>query len=257
MPIQKSEAIILNKWNLRETSLIINFYTRDFGKVSGVLKGAREQPQKFASSLEAFSHNEIIFYQRKNGSLHLVSQCDLKDNFSLIRQDMSRIVNASIMMELLDSIMPQEDRNEVIFDLGIACLKEMETNFNAEKIATIFKIKLLALSGFKPHLDSCVACQNKILGTSKFSLSLGGLLCTNCYSKDLSSRSIFRGTVASILHIEKNDLKTNLNLGLNPQIKKELDLILNSFLNFHLGKDLKSQKVANRLNHKPTVLAKY
>lgn len=256
MPIQKSEAIILNKWNLRETSLIINFYTRDFGKVSGVLKGARTQPQKFASSLEAFSHNEIIFYQRRNGSLHLVSQCDLKDNFSLIRQDISRIANASIMMELLDSVMPQEDKNEVIFDLGKACLKEMETNFNAEKISTIFKIKLLALSGFKPHLDSCVACENKILSASKFSLSLGGLLCTSCYSKDPSARSIFRGTVASILHIEKNDLKTNLNLGLNPQIKKELDLILNSFLNFHLGKDLKSQKVANRLNSKPTVLAK-
>jgi len=53
--------------------------------------------------------------------------------------------------------------------------------------------------------------------------------------------------VASILHIEKNDLKINLNLGLNPQIKKELDVILNAFLNFHLEKELKSQKVLNKL----------
>jgi len=112
---------------------------------------------------------------------------------------------------------------------------------------TIFKIKMLALSGFKPHFDSCVSCSSRILGQSKFSLSLGGLLCENCFHKDTASRSIFRGTIASILYIEKNNFKNNLNLGLNPQIKKELELILNAFLNFHLEKELKSQKVLNKL----------
>jgi recombinational DNA repair protein (RecF pathway) len=38
-----------------------------------------------------------------------------------------------------------------------------------------------------------------------------------------------------------------LSLGMNPQIKKELDLILNSFLNFHLGRELKSQKLINKM----------
>ena len=59
----------------------------------------------------------------------------------------------------------------------------------------------------------------------------------------MSARAIFRGTVASILHIEKNDFRNNLNLGMNPQIKKQLNLILNAFLNFHLEKEIKSQRV--------------
>jgi recombinational DNA repair protein (RecF pathway) len=63
----------------------------------------------------------------------------------------------------------------------------------------------------------------------------------------MSARAIFRGTIASILHIEKNDFRTGLNLGLNPQIKRELDAILNAFLNFHLERELKSQKVMNKL----------
>ncbi len=36
---------------------------------------------------------------------------------------------------------------------------------------------------------------------------------------------------------------------MNPQIKKELDLILNSFLNFHIGKELKSQRVIAKLDN--------
>lgn len=255
MPIHKAECIILNKYNFRETSLIINFYSREFGKISGLLKGARADSQKFASPLETFSHNDIVFYKKTSGSLHLVSQCDLKDNFNGIRTHIPKVGQASIMMELLDSIMPQEDKNEEIFELALSCLKEIALNNNSEKITTIFKIKLLSLSGFKPHLDSCVICQSKIMDVSRFSLSLGGLVCNRCTVKDPSSRSIFRGTIASILHIERNDLKNNLNLGLNPQIKKELDLILNSFLNFHLGKDLKSQKIVNRISEQSVALS--
>ena len=247
MSIHKTEGIVLKKQNFRETSLIANFYTRDFGKISGILKGIRQDIAKFASTVEPFSYNDIIFYKKINSSLHLISQCEEKNNFSAIRQSVYKISSGSFMMELLDKIMPQEEKNEDIFDLTLAGLKGLETSDNPHKIITIFKIKMLALSGFKPHLDSCVCCGIRINGQSKFSLILGGLLCQRCIHKDLSARSIFRGTVATILHIERNTLQENLTLGMNPQIKKELDLILNSFLNFHLEREIKSQKVLDKL----------
>jgi DNA repair protein RecO (recombination protein O) len=247
MSLHRTQAIVLNRRDFRETSLIVNFYSSDFGKLSGILKGIRKEPEKFASSVEPFSYNEIIFYKKRNSSLHLVSQCDLKDNFDAIRQDITRVGLTSMIMELLDLLMPPEDKNADIFNLALSTLGELSVNNNPEKIATIFKIKILGFSGFKPQLDSCVCCENKILGEAKFSLSLGGLICSSCNRRDTNARSIFRGTIATILHIEKNDLKANLNLGINPDIKRELDLILNSFLNFHLEKDLKSEKVLQRL----------
>ena len=249
MSIHKTEAIVLSRRDFRETSLIVNFYTRDFGKLSGILKGIREDPAKFASTLEPFCLNEIIFYKKRNSALHLVSQCDTRNSFNIIRENISRIGLASMMMELIQAVMPVEDKNEEVFDLTLASLGELEINTNPDKIMTIFKIKMLALSGFKPHFDSCVCCNCRILGQAKFSLSLGGLLCGSCHNKDMRARSIFRGTVASILHIEKNDFRNNLNLGMNPQIKKELNLILNAFLNFHLERELKSQRVLNTLDN--------
>lgn len=247
MPIHKTEAIVLNRRDFRETSLLTNFYTREFGKLSGILKGIRGEPAKFASNLEPFSYNDIIFYKKRNSALHLISACDIKDNFSLIRQSIAKVGMAYVITELVDAIMPAEDKNEEVFDLTLRSLKELEITDNPDKIMMIFKIKLLALSGFKPHFDSCVSCGARIFGQSKFSLGLGGLLCQACFNKDRSARSIFRGTVASVLHIEKNDFQNNLNLGMNPQIKKELNVILNAFLNFHLGKEIKSQRVLNKM----------
>ena len=122
------------------------------------------------------------------------------------------------------------------------CLEQLENNFNFDKILIIFKIKLLDFCGFKPHLDSCVSCNSKIIAQAKFSLKLGGLLCERCLSKDIISRSVFRGTVATILHIEKNDFDNVLRLGLNQAIKKELNQVLNAFLEFHLDKKLFEEK---------------
>lgn len=247
MPIQKSEALVLKRRDFRETSLIAEFYTRDFGKVNGLLKGFRAEPAKFASTLEPFSYNEIIFYRKNNSSLHLVSQCDAKENFAPLRNNIAKCTVAGFMMELLAALMPLEDSNGQAFDLALECLQELRRTDNPEKIATIFKIKMLVISGFKPHLDSCLSCGNKILGQSKFSLTLGGLLCEGCVRKDPAARSIFRGSIASILHIEKNDFRSNLNLGMNPQVKKELDFVLNTFLNFHLERELNSQRVIKNM----------
>lgn len=247
MSIHKTEAIVLKKRDFRETSVITDLYTRDFGKVTGILKGIRKEPSKFASTLELFSHNEVIFYRKRNSSIHLISQCDIRNNFDPVRKDIIKTGMGNIMVELIGAVMAAEDKNEEVFNLALDCLNELGLTSQPDKVITIFKIKILALSGFKPHFDSCVSCGNKILEQTKFSLMLGGLLCGKCSSKDTGARSIFRGTIASILHIEKNAFRNNLNLGMNPQIKRELVLILNAFLNYHLERDLKSERVVNRL----------
>jgi DNA repair protein RecO (recombination protein O) len=238
MNIQKTEAIVLNSRNFRQTSLIVNFYTRDFGKLSGLLKGARQDTTKFNSNLDVFSLNEIIFYKKTKSSLHLVSQCDSKRDFRSIKNNLERLRRAFNLVELLDILTVQEDKNERIFDLAVACLQQLESSHNPDRISMAFKIKLLDFCGFKPHLDSCVSCNNKIIAQAKFSLKFGGLLCERCLSKDLKSRIVYRGTVASILYIEKNEFDKVLCLGMNQAIKKELNQILDAFLEFHLDKRL-------------------
>ncbi|MCX5697536.1 MAG: DNA repair protein RecO [Candidatus Omnitrophica bacterium] len=248
MSIPKTEAIVLNKRDFRETSLIVDFYTRDFGKISGLLKGIRADPRKFASTLEPYSFNEIIFYKKRNSALHLVSQCDLRHNYNVVRKDIMKSANAILICELIHSVMGQEDKNEDIFNLAKETLEALESNSShTEKITLIFKIKLLTLSGFQPHFESCVSCGTKITQEAKFSLSQGGLLCSGCFPKDTHARTIFRGTIASILHIQKNDMRTNLNLGLNPEIKKELSQILHAFFSFHLEKDFRAERVLKQL----------
>lgn len=240
--IPYTEAIVLKTFDVRETSKIAVFYTKEYGKVTGVLKGIRKDPRKFGSSLDRFSVNDIVFYRYRNKDVHLISQCDLKEYFFLTRQDYKRTVAANYGLELVDTIMQAEQVNKKIYSLILQYLHSLEEYKDIDKLVHIFQIKILLLSGFRPHIDSCVQCNKKIFGKVRFSMKLGGLICQDCPTRETSFTIVSPGAVSSILHIEKNSWEKALCLGLDQSIKKELKYILNNFLVYHLEKRIKSSQ---------------
>ncbi|MCR4338187.1 MAG: DNA repair protein RecO [Candidatus Omnitrophica bacterium] len=244
--ILKTPAIVLKTIDFRETSRIAIFFTQDHGKVSGLLKGIRKDPKKFGSSLERFSVNDIVFYQYRNSDLHLVSQCDMKEYFYAIRQDMSKFLAASYVAELVQAIMPNEEKNLLVFQLMLDFLKSLSSKTEIHSLVHAFQIKILLYSGFRPHLDTCLKCKKKIQAKAKFSLKDGGLICLQCPTFNTEVYMISPGTVASILHVERSEWVSVLKLRLTESVKRELKYVLNNFLVFHLGRQLQSVKYLKR-----------
>ena len=79
--IVSTQGIVLKSFDYRETSKIATFFTKDHGKVKGVLKGIRKDSKKFGSHIDKFSVNDIVYYRYSRSDLHLISQCDLKQYF--------------------------------------------------------------------------------------------------------------------------------------------------------------------------------
>src|SRR5208283_2443559 len=140
--IVKTEGIVLKTFDFRETSRIATFFTKDFGKVKGVLKGIRKDPKKFGSSIEKFSVNDLVYYQYRNSDLHLVSHCDMKDFFSGLRHNLARMTAASYASELIDTLMPPEERSLEIYQLTRAFFKSLQTAKDAGRLVQTFQVKV-------------------------------------------------------------------------------------------------------------------
>ncbi len=240
--ILKTEGIVLKTFDLRETSRIGIFFTKDHGKLKGVFKGIRKDHRKFGSTLDKFSVNHLVYYYHENADLHLVGQCDLKDFFFAIRQDYRKTMAANYMAELVNIILPPEEKNEDVYRMMLDFLNSLELSDDVDKLVHIFQVKILLLSGFRPHIDSCLVCDQQISDKAHFSLQLGGLVCLNCKINDATASLVSRGAVASILHIEKNSWQKCLRLGFSAPVKKELRYVLNNFLVFHLGRSVKTAR---------------
>ena len=240
--IISTEGIVLKTIDYRETSCITRFFTKDHGKVAGVLKGIRKDRKKFGSNVDRFSVNDIVYYAYRHSDLHLISQSDLKEYFFPVRQDYKKSVAANYILELVDLVMPREEKNLKVYELMLNFLHSLNTILDIDKLVHIFQIKILQLSGFSPHLDACVKCGKNIKGKSRFSMTAGGLLCSECPTINHSFTVISQGTVATILHVERAPWLIARKIGLTGVTQKELKYILNNFLTYHLERNVKSAK---------------
>ncbi len=247
MAIHKTEAIVIDRKDYRETSYLLSFFTADFGKIHAQAKGAKRKIDKFGSSFVPLSFNKIVFYESVQGNLNIISQADLIEHFGGIDKDIEKYCYGSYFLELINAAMGIGDKNKEIFTLLKNFLSFLDEDDKIPHIVQVFEIKFLNLSGVKPNLDCCVHCSSQILDKIKFSYVLGGLLCEKCFGFDQSAQDLMQGTIATLKHIEKMELEKIRGFKIVPSVFIELEKILRTFINYHLTGDFKSLELLKKV----------
>ena len=249
MAIHKTEAIVIDRKDYRETSYLLSFFTAYFGKIHAQAKGAKRKIDKFGSSFVPLSFNEIVFYESAHGSLNIISQADMMEHFGGIDKDIEKYCYASYFLELVNAAMGLGDKNKEIFDLLKNFLSFLDKEDKITHIAQVFEIKFLNLSGLKPNLDCCVHCDEQIFDKSKFSYILGGLLCKKCFGHDKNAQDLMPGTIATLKHIEKMELPNIFGFKIVPSVFAELEKILRTFISYHITEDFKSLELLKKVRY--------
>lgn len=214
MAIQTTEAIVLNRRDFRETSILATFYSKDFGKIKGILKGIRGERPRYGSSAELFGLNKIVFYEKTKSEFQNITQCDLVDGLFGIRKNLGAIAYATYLVELVDELTEPAEKNETIFDLLLDSLRLLAKGSEPIKIIRVFEIRLLVLLGFGPTVEGSYIGEIKVsMGTSR--------------------------TFNRLKNAAWNSL---LKFGISKSIEQELGLLVDKLLASHLDKPLKSKK---------------
>jgi DNA repair protein RecO (recombination protein O) len=234
--ISKDKGFLVRRHNFRETSLIVNFYTLNFGKISGIMKGFYTGKKEFSSPLTVCSLNELIFYPKRS-EIWLISHVDLINDYPCLRNNISHARVAQLFLNLIDKAMQHWDTNEYVFNLLKYCLDMLESRDDL-KALYIFIIKFLTYSGFKPEFDHCIDCQDKLKQESFFSISKGGFLCPRCRVKAHDVRAISKEASRSLVYIQGADFALAGRLKLSLACEEEILLILKEFVAYHFGFDI-------------------
>ncbi|NQT22549.1 MAG: DNA repair protein RecO [Candidatus Omnitrophica bacterium] len=241
MAIIKTDAILLKKTQLRETSLIIDFFTEESGKIKGVLKGVRCPEPQFGALYEVFTLDRIVFYEKKNKDLFIISQCELIDFFPELRESLEKLGYASYFTELIDLAVESGEKNKAIFKLLLDSLRILSEPGSAKRLTRVFEIKLLKELGLMPGLKSCVSCGKEVAtGKAGFSIIGGGILCRDCFKSDPKVRPILAGTLNFIEHVSVTPMDKISRIKVSTDVGRELERVMADFLSFHINRKFKS-----------------
>lgn len=214
---EQTDAIVLRMHPWSETSLIGSLYTRDYGKVSVVAKGARRPKSPFEAALDLLSVCRVLFITKSGDSLSILTEAKLLNRFRHVDRSLQRLYAAYYLAELLEKFteqgtpdtprapkgvrqeqLPNEASDTAsiqkssdvcrssqaeIFELASDTLRKLEKqDCEARAVVLRLEMQLLRLSGHLPSLNSCVHCGNGIACDRWiiYSPVSGGVLCPGC-----------------------------------------------------------------------------
>ena len=241
MGLHTAEAIVLRRYPFRETSVTLSCLTDRFGKIKGLVKGLRAQPSKYRSAMEPLTVNRIVFYDTRTSQLHLISQCDLLDPLDTLQQDLGVARLAALCSEIVDTIVPAEEPQPMIYRLFKQTLERLAVG--AGDLSTVrihFIVRLLKLAGFHPQLHECAACRTVVHEAGHWSAREGGLLCANCLHDDPRAEPAAPATLDALAALSDAAQPFALDPAILPVLRERLD----EFLRWRLDRPLKTLAAA-------------
>ena len=238
MPLYHDRGVVLRTYKLGEADRVVSFLTRERGKVRAVAKGVRKTRSRFGGRLEPASHVELLLYEGR-GELDIVSQAETIDHFRPLRDDLDRLARAVSMLEAADQLALEHQPNRRLYEMLVGALRTLAAQ-DAPLVVPGFFLKALALEGFRPQVDACVACGSAGPLVS-WALEEGGLRCT----AHRQGPAVSPDAVVVLQDMLGGRLGTALNETRAPVVS-EVDHLVVRALEHHLERRLRSVNALHR-----------
>jgi DNA repair protein RecO (recombination protein O) len=144
--VEKTRGLILRVLPLTETSLIIDWLTPDFGRISTAAKGARRNNSPFRGKLDLFFLADFTFTRSKRSELHTLREVKVLETHPILRTDIQALQQASYCVRLLIQATEKETPLPELFEL----MTQTVARISGQSVLD-FEVDLLTELGLAPE----------------------------------------------------------------------------------------------------------
>jgi DNA repair protein RecO (recombination protein O) len=237
MPPYKEQGIVLRSTRLGEADKIVTVLTQGSGKVRAVAKGIRKTTSRFGARLEPLTHVNLMLY-RGRGSLDTITQAEILAPHLNIREDLARIAAAETMVEAVDKVAEEHERNVKLVLLLLSGLRALDAGpADPAAVAESFLLKMLSLSGFHPSLTACAVCGSQ--DAMLWSAGAGGAVCPA--DADPGAGAVSPASLSFLSGLALADLSEAGRLIFGEEgVRREARAMLVGFVEYHLERRMRS-----------------
>ena len=240
MALYREQGVVLRTYKLGETDRIVHLLTAGRGKVRAVAKGVRKPGSRFGGRLEPFSHVDLQLYEGRN--LDIITQTELIDGHAGVREDFVLSACGSSMVEAADFIAQEGERATRLYVLLLEGLRHLLAAPQwPASVLDAYLLRLASVAGYHPQLDACAGCGGP--GShAVFHLAAGGVVCPRCAPN--GTRPLDVHTIALLRALAGADWGNDT--AADQRARRAVSALINSFLQYHLGRSLKAWELVPR-----------
>lgn len=144
-------GFVLHSYPYKETSLIIDMFTRDHGRVGLVAKGAKRPFSKLRGVLQTFQPLSVSW----SGKSELRTLIDAEWVGGMLPLERTALLCGFYLNELLVKLLARDDRHPALFDHYVSTLNQLAHGEPAQIVLRKFERALLKETGVAADLGRC------------------------------------------------------------------------------------------------------
>lgn len=144
MPSLTTEGLILKRINFGEADRVLTVLTDRFGKISVIARGVRKITSRRAGNIELLNRVKLHLFKSKN---YILQEAQSIETFSKLKENLTLSTTAFHIIELIDRLVPEEQKNPKVYELTLAILSLLVKN-PRQIFIRAFEAKLLSMLGF-------------------------------------------------------------------------------------------------------------
>ncbi len=172
-------GIVIGRTNFGEADRVVRFLTPDYGKLSAVAKGVRKITSRSGGHLELFGEVGLMLATGR-GSLDVITSARLRWYPHQLAGAFDRLPLAFAFATAVDRLVEPGHPQPKLYSMLLEALHALDVGATGPLPELWFKLRLLELLGYRPHLEACLICgRHDADAAYTFDAVRGGITCTS------------------------------------------------------------------------------
>jgi DNA repair protein RecO (recombination protein O) len=233
----RTEAVVLRHSDWGEADRLLTIFTSYKGKLRAIAKGVRKLNSRKAGHLEPFTLVNLMLARGRD--FWIVTQAEMVENFSHLRDELALTGAASYLIELVDRLTYEEQENHPLFQILEESLKRLNGGDDVFSSTRYFELRLFDHLGYRPQLVNCVTCGKEIKPEDQFfSFEKGGILCPSCGNMAKQANPISLNALRYLRHFQRSSYSEVKNVKVPGAIRKEMENLTGEYITYLLERGL-------------------
>lgn len=156
--ILNQPGFVLHSWPYKETSLIVEIFTRDYGRIALVAKGAKRPHSQLRSVLQTFQPLQLGWTGKSE--IRVMTGADWVGG--MLPLERSALLCGFYLNELLVKFLVRDEPHTALFEQYISTLNLLAHDEPASVVLRQFELALLRESGLLGDLTFCTVSGSKV-----------------------------------------------------------------------------------------------
>ncbi len=245
MPVHNAEALVLRQYSLSEADRIVILFSREYGKIRAVARGAKKPRSRLGGCLEPLNQVQVELFAKEGSELWRCNRCEILHSWLGFDPTPERVTVTSYFAEIVNEMVEENNPNPLLYRLFLAVLSATDRMGVSEALVRYFEFWSLKLGGLMPDYGYCSQCSRCVKDFGFFALIEAGQgRCDDCAAgKGIHIRPAASKALQAIWELPPEQFALHPAAGVDDDLEK----LSRRLLEWHLEKHLKSLPAVRKL----------